>query len=153
CYPWLLLSNLVVVDRAIERSAASAPAPRTCVNSGRGAYNFNRLFERIVGAASVSARGAVPAPSRSRLRRGRSVRTTNGEPAMFFEPSPRVKELQRRLLAFMDEHIYPSEKIYQEQIQADRWRPPPVVEELKARARAAGLWNLFLPPSALPLSP
>jgi acyl-CoA dehydrogenase len=66
---------------------------------------------------------------------------------MFFEHSPRVKELQRRLLAFMDEHIYPNEKVYQEQVQADRWRPPPVVEELKARARAAGLWNLFLPDS------
>jgi acyl-CoA dehydrogenase len=67
---------------------------------------------------------------------------------MFLDPSPRVKELQRRLLAFMDEHIYPNEKIHQEQVQASRWRPPPVVEELKARARAAGLWNLFLPDSA-----
>jgi acyl-CoA dehydrogenase len=68
---------------------------------------------------------------------------------MFFEHSPRVKELQRKLLAFMDEHVYPSEKAYHEQIQEDRWRPPPVVEGLKAKARAAGLWNLFLPPSSL----
>src|SRR5262245_16974091 len=65
---------------------------------------------------------------------------------MFFEHSPRVKDLQRRLLAFMDEHVYPSEGTYQEQVQADRWRPPPVVEELKGKARGAGLWNLFLPP-------
>src|SRR5438874_11477625 len=73
---------------------------------------------------------------------------------MFFEHSPRVKDLQRRLLAFMDEHIYPNERTHQEQVQADRWRRPPVVEELKARARAAGLWNLFLPPSPLtPLPP
>src|SRR5215471_11337930 len=66
---------------------------------------------------------------------------------MFFEHSPRVKYLQKRLLAFMDEHIYPSERIYEAQVAADRWRPPPVVEELKGKARAAGLWNLFLPDS------
>src|SRR5262249_42793068 len=67
---------------------------------------------------------------------------------MLFEYSPRVKELRQRLLAFMDEHVYPSESAYQEQIQAERWRPPPVVEKLKGKARAAGLWNLFLPDSA-----
>jgi acyl-CoA dehydrogenase len=66
---------------------------------------------------------------------------------MFFDYTPRVKELQRRLLAFMDEHIYPNERTYHEQIQAARWRPAPVIEELKPRARAAGLWNLFLPDS------
>jgi acyl-CoA dehydrogenase len=71
---------------------------------------------------------------------------------MFFEHSPRVKDLQRRLLAFMHERIYPSERIYQEQVAADRWRPPSIVEELKNKARAAGLWNLFLPPSPPPLS-
>jgi acyl-CoA dehydrogenase len=67
---------------------------------------------------------------------------------MLFDYSPRVKDLRQRLLAFMDEHVYPSERAYQEQIQAERWRPPPVVEELKGKARAAGLWNLFLPDSA-----
>jgi acyl-CoA dehydrogenase len=66
---------------------------------------------------------------------------------MIFEHSPRVKDLRKRLLAFMDEHVYPSERIYEEQVAADRWRPPPVVEELKGKARAAGLWNLFLPDS------
>jgi acyl-CoA dehydrogenase len=45
----------------------------------------------------------------------------------------------------MDEHVYPNERAHHEQVQADRWRPPAVVEELKAKARAAGLWNLFLP--------
>jgi acyl-CoA dehydrogenase len=65
---------------------------------------------------------------------------------MFAEPSARVRELQARLSAFMAEFIYPNERAYAEQVQAgDRWQPPAVVEELKARARAAGLWNLFLP--------
>jgi acyl-CoA dehydrogenase len=48
----------------------------------------------------------------------------------------------------MDEHIYPNEKLYYQQIRAgDRWQPLPVIEELKPKARAAGLWNLFLPES------
>jgi len=64
---------------------------------------------------------------------------------MDFEFSEKTKELQRRLLAFMDEHIYPSEQRYCEEIEHNRWRPTLVVEELKPQARAAGLWNLFLP--------
>jgi acyl-CoA dehydrogenase len=65
---------------------------------------------------------------------------------MFPEPSARAKELRQRLAAFMNEHIYPSEKTYLEQIEAgDRWRVPAIMEELKAKGRAAGLWNLFLP--------
>src|SRR5947208_531518 len=63
---------------------------------------------------------------------------------MFPDPSPRVEELHQRLTAFMDEHIYPNEQPYYEQLQAgDRWQPPPLMEELKAKAKAAGLWNLF----------
>ncbi len=65
---------------------------------------------------------------------------------MDFVFSPKVRELQTRLTAFMDEHIYPNEKLWQQQIQAgDRWQPTAIVEELKPKARAAGLWNLFLP--------
>jgi acyl-CoA dehydrogenase len=66
---------------------------------------------------------------------------------MFLEPSARVKELHERLTAFMESSIYPNESIYQEQIQAQRWQPPAIVEALKAKAQAAGLWNLFLPKS------
>ena len=63
-----------------------------------------------------------------------------------FEFSARVKELQQRLQAFLDEHVYPNEKTYDEQLRSgDRWQVPPILEELKGRARAAGLWNLFLP--------
>jgi acyl-CoA dehydrogenase len=65
---------------------------------------------------------------------------------MFWELSPRARELQERLLAFMEQWVYPNESLYLEQVQADRWLPPPIVEELKVRAQAAGLWNLFLPP-------
>jgi len=64
---------------------------------------------------------------------------------MDFEFSARAKDFQRRLSAFMDAHIYPNERRYHEEIQADRWSPTRVVEELKSKAKAAGLWNLFLP--------
>lgn len=61
-------------------------------------------------------------------------------------PSPHAAQLHARLAAFMDEHIYPNEAVYQAQIAAgDRWQPLPIIEELKQKARAAGLWNLFLP--------
>src|ERR671910_3386004 len=67
---------------------------------------------------------------------------------MQFEHSARSKELQQKLAAFMVEHVLPNERVSEEQIGAgDRWQPTAIVEELKARARAAGLWNLFLPQS------
>ena len=66
-----------------------------------------------------------------------------------FELSEKAEKLRDQLLAFMDEHIYPNERRYQEEIaNADnRWDPAPVLEELKTKARAQGLWNLFLPDS------
>ena len=66
---------------------------------------------------------------------------------MDFEFSHRCTELRERLLAFMDEHVYPAESVYEEQLRAsgDPHFHPPVMEELKARARELGLWNLFLP--------
>lgn len=64
---------------------------------------------------------------------------------MNFEFSEKTKELQRRLLAFMDEHIYPNEQRYADEIEGDRWQPTRIIEELKPEAKAAGLWNLFLP--------
>ena len=71
---------------------------------------------------------------------------------MDFEYSPRTIELQTRLRAFMDEHIYPAEAAVQEELAANtaagrRWTPLAVIEQLKPKARAAGLWNLFLPES------
>ena len=68
--------------------------------------------------------------------------------SMPFDHSAKVSDLQRRLSAFMDEHVYPNERTYHHQIaDGDRWQPTAIVEELKPKARAAGLWNLFLPES------
>jgi acyl-CoA dehydrogenase len=64
---------------------------------------------------------------------------------MDFGFSAKVKDLQRRLQAFMDEYIYPNEQRYRDEIERNRWSPAGVIEELKPKARAAGLWNLFLP--------
>jgi len=67
---------------------------------------------------------------------------------MNFEYSPKVQDLRKRLTAFMDEYIYPNEKLAHQQLdEGDRWQPLPIIEELKPKARAAGLWNLFLPES------
>jgi acyl-CoA dehydrogenase len=64
---------------------------------------------------------------------------------MDFAFSEKTKEFQGRLLGFMDEHIYPNERRYYEEIERNRWQPTGIVEELKPKARAARLWNLFLP--------
>ena len=69
---------------------------------------------------------------------------------MDFDFSPKTKSLQAKLLAFMDEHIYPNEAVYWEEIQANtqaarRWTPLQTIENLKRKAQAQGLWNLFLP--------
>lgn len=66
---------------------------------------------------------------------------------MDFDHSPKVKDLQARLESFMAAHVYPNERTYFEQVNSgsDRWVSPPIMEELKAKARQQGLWNLFLP--------
>lgn len=71
---------------------------------------------------------------------------------MDFAYSPRVQALRERLMAFMDEHIYPNEDRFEAEVEANRaagnaWVPTRLIEELKPKARAAGLWNLFLPNS------
>jgi acyl-CoA dehydrogenase len=64
---------------------------------------------------------------------------------MTFEFSEKTRELQKRLQRFMDEFTYPNEHRFDEEVERDRWKPTKIVEELKPKARAAGLWNLFLP--------
>src|SRR5215475_13872643 len=71
-----------------------------------------------------------------------------GDRPMNFEFSDKTKYLQKKLSAFMDEHVYPNEgKFYEQLNTGDRWKVIPLIEELKPRARAEGLWNLFLPES------
>jgi alkylation response protein AidB-like acyl-CoA dehydrogenase len=68
--------------------------------------------------------------------------------AMFYEFSEKTKEMQVKLQAFMKKNIYPNEqKFYQQIEEGDRWQTLPIMEELKEKARAEGLWNLFLPES------
>ena len=69
---------------------------------------------------------------------------------MDFSHAPKVVDLQQRMHAFFDEHIYPNEHRFHEDVEANtklgkRWTPTAIIEELKPRARAAGLWNLFAP--------
>src|SRR5258706_5421443 len=68
---------------------------------------------------------------------------------MDFEPSDKVKRLSAQVREFVDREVYPAEKIFGRQPKGapSRWQIPPVMEELKPKARAAGLWNLFLPES------
>ncbi len=66
---------------------------------------------------------------------------------MDFTHDARTDELRQRLLAFMDEHVYPAEPVFEQQLaeRDDSWSPPPIVEQLKTLARSRGLWNFFLP--------
>lgn len=67
---------------------------------------------------------------------------------MHFEYTEKVQELIARLNAFMDEHVYPNESRFMEEVaEGDRWQPTAIIEELKPLAKEAGLWNLFLPES------
>ncbi|MDP8973184.1 MAG: acyl-CoA dehydrogenase family protein [Actinomycetota bacterium] len=70
---------------------------------------------------------------------------------MNFDYSEKVQRLREELMRFMDEHVYPNEKTYAEQHASfeDRWSIPPIMEDLKEKAKAARLWNLFLPDSDL----
>ena len=69
---------------------------------------------------------------------------------MDFDYSPKTKELQAKVKQFMDDHVYPAEKAYAAELEANtkagkRWTPLQTIENLKPKAKAAGLWNLFLP--------
>ncbi|MBW2444191.1 MAG: acyl-CoA dehydrogenase family protein [Deltaproteobacteria bacterium] len=67
---------------------------------------------------------------------------------MLFDVSPKSTELQKKLTAFMDQHVYPNEEAYYRQLnQGDRWEAIPLIETLKEKAKAENLWNLFLPES------
>jgi acyl-CoA dehydrogenase len=73
---------------------------------------------------------------------------------MNLEPSAKAKALQQRLQIFMDAHVYPHERQFEQETAREPWKPTRIVEELKSKARSEGLWNLFLPedPSGAGLS-
>src|SRR4051812_14641845 len=92
-----------------------------------------------------------PAPEWSQSSPRGDPTRRDGAPEMseMFESSAKGKEFEARLKEFMSDHVYPAERrFYQEhRTGTDRWQPIPVIEELKKTAKAAGLWNLFLPES------
>src|SRR5262249_30167131 len=114
-------------SHAMRRAQSSCSPARTSLTS-----------RSIMQRPSRRSRGEEPSgPPKKAIMR-----------AMRFEHSEKAIDLQRRLSAFMDEHVYPNEATYHRQIaDGDRWQPASIVEELKPKARAAGLWNLFLPES------
>src|SRR4051812_45879359 len=88
----------------------------------------------------------------TRSTSGSSVDARIRETAMNFDYTPKVRELRERLQAFMATRVYPNERRYLDEVAANRargnpWIPTRVIEELKAEARVASLWNLFLPRS------
>ena len=70
---------------------------------------------------------------------------------MNFDFSPKTERLKAQVLSFMDREVYPAEAVFERQLNEapSRWQIPPVMEELKRKAKAEGLWNLFLPESEL----
>src|SRR5467141_3811566 len=80
-------------------------------------------------------------------KNGLRLSPADKESPVNFEFSDKVKDLQRRLQVFLDEHIYPNEQRYRDEVEQKPWSPTRIIEELKPKARATGLWNLFLPDS------
>jgi acyl-CoA dehydrogenase len=66
---------------------------------------------------------------------------------MNFQYNDKTIEIKARLETFMDEHVYPNEAVYHQQLAENRWDTPPIMAELKLLAKAQGLWNLYIPPS------
>ena len=68
---------------------------------------------------------------------------------MDFDFSPKVQDLRKKVSQFMEDHVHPNEQTFEDQLNSgpDRWQIPPIIEELKEKAKGAGLWNLFLPES------
>jgi acyl-CoA dehydrogenase len=89
------------------------------------------VYNRARGAKQG---GLFEPPTRRRIRN-----------PVTFEFNDKVKNLLRRQQSFLDEHVYPNEQRFHDETERDRWKPTRIIEELKPKARAAGLWNLFLP--------
>ena len=109
--------------------------------------------EMVVPPESVPVDHVAPgaAADRAGLREVRLLTHGQGHASMDFEPSARTEELQDRLADFIRDRVDPAEAVYRDQVGAsgDPHFHPPVMEDLKAEARARGLWNLFLPDADL----
>src|SRR5215831_5977532 len=147
---------------------AGAARHGLCAASGRlGIGAALRIVWCALGLRHRPAAGNPPrrhddpdAPCREPCGRLRALRVDAAEPRprvnrreermhMDFEPSDKVKRLQAKVCDFMQREVYPAERVFEEQLNAQpsRWQIPPIMEELKRKARAEGLWNLFLPES------
>src|SRR5580693_2953999 len=95
----------------------------------------------------MTPKRACKRSSRSAIRCGATARHRARRPVMDFAYDDTTLDLQQRVLAFMDECVYPAEPQFRAEAAAleNRWNIPPVLEELKLEARRRGLWNLFLP--------
>src|SRR5437868_795674 len=132
--------------------------PCRCVATARWTTSARRpcSWPRRWRATSPARHSRSTAASRSSARRcgtrpSRRCRAASADPSghtMEFEYSSKTRELVERVSAFMDAQVYPNEQRFRREVdEGDRWAPVPLMEELKAKAKAQGLWNLFLPES------
>src|SRR6266436_6516007 len=120
-----------------------------------GASGRSRRFRCAVSAPSRRLRESrcsslLPSPPTCADKRSSWTAASHSDPegcTMDFEFSDKVKELRSKLIGFMDEHVYPTERDRQhwQHDPATMWEPWPKIEKIKANARGAGLWKLFLP--------
>src|SRR5690606_19167095 len=93
----------------------------------------------------------VPVPLKGQRQPATATTVVQSTPTLqgsiMFDLSPRIQDLKQKLEAFMDEHIYPNEELFYQQVKQNKWGHPAILEELKQKARNQGLWNLFLPES------
>jgi acyl-CoA dehydrogenase len=101
--------------------------------------NSIRFFFAVPSQVKLDASKPQPFPQSIQISKNKK------EAPMTFNQSDKSKMLSERLAAFMQEHVYPNEQRYHDEIAKNRWQPTRIIEELKPKARTAGLWNLFLP--------
>eukprot|EP01111_Echinosteliopsis_oligospora_P016949 TRINITY_DN7192_c0_g1_i1.p1 TRINITY_DN7192_c0_g1~~TRINITY_DN7192_c0_g1_i1.p1 ORF type:complete len:880 (+),score=247.80 TRINITY_DN7192_c0_g1_i1:33-2672(+) len=125
-----------VYKRALQGNASNAKAKE----HGILASFMAKMAWSLILENSPDAAAQVPATIAAAI-------PTKKEAGNIFEPSERVQLLRKKLIKFMKEHIFPNEQVWQGHMKnaPNRWTVPPIVEELKIKAKEQGLWNLFLP--------
>src|SRR5262245_55834108 len=135
-------ASLHAPDGTTKREARQIWRAQAARRSFHGALSGIPALRKPRGGDSVGSTQATPATAGRRPERGGAVD---------FEYSKRSREYLEQLTDFMVRHVYPSEQTFLDQLDGGptRWQVPPIIEELKAKARERGLWNLFLPESEL----